>query len=80
MRGGIREIEFFAQTQQLILGGRNKRLRIRGTVAAPEALAADGVVTAEAARDLTEAYQFLRTLEHRLQMVADQQTHTFAQG
>ena len=75
-RGGIREIEFFAQTQQLILGGRNKRLRLRGTVAALETLAADGVVTAEASRDLTEAYGFLRTLEHRLQMVADEQTHT----
>jgi glutamate-ammonia-ligase adenylyltransferase len=75
-RGGIREIEFFAQTQQLILGGRNRQLRERGTVAALQALAVAGVVTAEAARDLTEAYRFLRTLEHRLQMVADEQTHT----
>jgi glutamate-ammonia-ligase adenylyltransferase len=75
-RGGIREIEFFAQTQQLILGGRNRRLREPGTVAALTALAGEGVVTAEAARDLAEAYRFLRTLEHRLQMVADEQTHT----
>ncbi len=75
-RGGIREIEFFAQTQQLILGGRNRHLRERGTVAALWALAREGVVTAEAARDLTQAYGVLRTLEHRLQMVADEQTHT----
>jgi len=75
-RGGIREIEFFAQTQQLILGGRNRGLRERGTVAALQALAGAGVVTAQAAHDLTQAYRFLRTLEHRLQMVADEQTHT----
>jgi glutamate-ammonia-ligase adenylyltransferase len=75
-RGGIREIEFFAQTQQLILGGRNRRLREPRTVAALAALAGEGVVTAAAARDLTGAYRFLRTLEHRLQMVADEQTHT----
>jgi glutamate-ammonia-ligase adenylyltransferase len=75
-RGGIREIEFFAQTQQLILGGRNRRLREPRTVAALAALAGEGVVTAAAARDLTDAYVFLRTLEHRLQMVADEQTHT----
>jgi glutamate-ammonia-ligase adenylyltransferase len=75
-RGGIREIEFFAQTQQLILGGRNRRLREPRTVAALTALAGEGIVTAEAARDLIAAYRFLRTLEHRLQMVADEQTHT----
>jgi len=75
-RGGIREIEFFAQTQQLILGGRNPSLREPRTVAALAALAGEGVVTAAAAHDLTEAYRFLRTLEHRLQMVADEQTHT----
>ncbi|MBV9548245.1 MAG: bifunctional [glutamine synthetase] adenylyltransferase/[glutamine synthetase]-adenylyl-L-tyrosine phosphorylase [Alphaproteobacteria bacterium] len=75
-RGGIREIEFFAQTQQLILGGRNPTLREAGTVAALNALAKENVVTQGAARDLTEAYRFLRTLEHRLQMVADEQTHT----
>jgi glutamate-ammonia-ligase adenylyltransferase len=75
-RGGIREIEFFAQTQQLILGGRNRRLREPGTVAALDALMGEGVIGADAARELAEAYRFLRTLEHRLQMVADEQTHT----
>lgn len=75
-RGGIREIEFFAQTQQLILGGRNPRLREQMTVEALAALQAEGVVTPQARADLTGAYIFLRTLEHRLQMVADEQTHT----
>jgi glutamate-ammonia-ligase adenylyltransferase len=75
-RGGIREIEFFAQTQQLILGGRNPRLREQMTVEALAALTAEGIVTPEATRDLTESYVFLRTLEHRLQMVGDEQTHT----
>ncbi|HEX2759903.1 MAG TPA: bifunctional [glutamine synthetase] adenylyltransferase/[glutamine synthetase]-adenylyl-L-tyrosine phosphorylase, partial [Rhizomicrobium sp.] len=75
-RGGIREIEFFAQTQQLILGGRNRRLRECGTVAALKALAAEGVVTDGAAQELAQSYRFLRTLEHRLQMVGDEQTHT----
>jgi len=79
-RGGIREIEFFAQTQQLILGGRNPRLREQTTVGALAALQAEGVVTAEAARDLTTAYSFLRTLEHRLQMVEDEQTHALPQS
>jgi glutamate-ammonia-ligase adenylyltransferase len=74
-RGGIREIEFFAQTQQLILGGRNPHLREKGTVAALSALAAEGIVTPDAAQDLTQAYDFLRRLEHRLQMIADEQTH-----
>ena len=75
-RGGIREIEFFAQTQQLILGGRDPSLRPRGTLAAIAALSARGLVSAEAVADLAEAYCFLRTLEHRLQMIEDQQTHS----
>ncbi len=75
-RGGIREIEFFAQTQQLILGGRNPELRESGTLAAIEALRARGLVSDEAASDLTNSYRYLRKLEHRLQMVEDQQTHT----
>ena len=75
-RGGIREIEFFAQTQQLILGGRIAELRQRGTVAALDALCARGLVTATTAAELKHAYRFLRTLEHRLQMIEDQQTHT----
>ena len=82
-RGGIREIEFFAQTQQLILGGRNPALRASSTVEALEALAANAIISREAATDLTRCYIYLRTLEHRLQMVDDQQTHslpTSAQG
>ncbi|HXL99735.1 MAG TPA: bifunctional [glutamine synthetase] adenylyltransferase/[glutamine synthetase]-adenylyl-L-tyrosine phosphorylase [Rhizomicrobium sp.] len=75
-RGGIREIEFFAQTQQLILGGRNPALRPRATLGAIEALRASGLVSDPTARDLTDAYRFLRKLEHRLQMIEDEQTHT----
>jgi [glutamine synthetase] adenylyltransferase / [glutamine synthetase]-adenylyl-L-tyrosine phosphorylase len=75
-RGGIREIEFFAQTQQLIFGGRNPALRLRGTCETLRTLAAAGHVTATDADELIEAYGFLRTVEHRLQMVDDRQTHT----
>jgi glutamate-ammonia-ligase adenylyltransferase len=75
-RGGIREIEFFAQTQQLILGGRMPELRQSSTVAALDALCARQLVTEETTSDLKHAYRFLRTLEHRLQMIEDQQTHT----
>ena len=75
-RGGIREIEFFAQTQQLIAGGRNSRLRGRETLATLKALADGGWIDGAACADLQNAYQFLRTVEHRLQMVADEQTHT----
>jgi glutamate-ammonia-ligase adenylyltransferase len=75
-RGGIREIEFFAQTQQLIAGGRHSELRGRGTIATLAALAAGGWIDAAARDDLTAAYEFLRRVEHRLQMIADEQTHT----
>ena len=75
-RGGIREIEFFAQTQQLIAGGRHDELRCRGTVATLAALAAGGWIDAATRDELTEAYNFLRRVEHRLQMIADEQTHT----
>jgi glutamate-ammonia-ligase adenylyltransferase len=75
-RGGIREIEFFAQTQQLIFGGRNPSLRLRATCPTLRALAAAGHVAPQAAEDLITAYRFLRRVEHRLQMVNDQQTHT----
>jgi glutamate-ammonia-ligase adenylyltransferase len=75
-RGGIREVEFFAQTHQLIHGGRNPALRLRGTRASLDALAAAGIIPIEDAEVLGQSYDRLRTLEHRLQMVADQQTHS----
>src|SRR5690606_9377937 len=74
-RGGIREIEFFAQTQQLILGGRNPALRQRRTIDALAALRDAGHVTAEVCEELTAAYRELRALEHRVQMLDDEQTH-----
>ena len=74
-RGGIREIEFFAQTQQLIAGGRDKGLRVRPTAHALAALAASDWITPNAASELTETYWFLRAVENRLQMLRDEQTH-----
>ena len=74
-RGGIRDIEFFVQTQQLIAGGRHPELRTRGTVETLDRLAGGGWIAREAAVELTEAYLFLRRIENRLQMVGDQQTH-----
>ncbi len=75
-RGGIREIEFFVQTQQLIAGGRHVELRGRRTLEMLAALAAGGWIGADVARDLEAAYLFLRMVEHRLQMMRDEQTHT----
>ncbi|PTW57627.1 glutamate-ammonia-ligase adenylyltransferase [Breoghania corrubedonensis] len=75
-RGGIREIEFFVQTQQLIAGGRNPRLRSRRTLEMLGRLRAEGWVDDEARAELDEAYRFLRCVEHRIQMVNDEQTHT----
>jgi glutamate-ammonia-ligase adenylyltransferase len=74
-RGGIREIEFYAQTQQLILGGRDPSLRSPRTVDALAALADKGHVPANVAAELTTAYERLRALEHRVQMLDDEQTH-----
>ena len=74
-RGGIREIEFYVQTQQLILGGRNPALRSNRTLDALAALADAGHVAPEACEELAEAYRMLRELEHRVQMLADDQTH-----
>ena len=75
-RGGIREVEFFAQTHQLIYGGRDPALRLRGTRATLNALAHAGLIADDDAQILGQSYDRLRTLEHRLQMVADQQTHS----
>jgi glutamate-ammonia-ligase adenylyltransferase len=74
-RGGIREIEFFAQTQQLIAGGRHPDLRVRPTLHALQVLATSNWITFQACEELTAAYEFLRRVEHRLQMIADEQTH-----
>lgn len=74
-RGGIREIEFFAQTQQLIWGGRDLSLRENRTLPAIAALVQSGHVEASVEQDLAAAYRKLRTIEHRLQMVDDRQTH-----
>ena len=73
-RGGIREIEFFVQTQQLIFGGRRVHLRGARTLDMLVALQQDGWVTEGAVADLTAAYLYLRGIEHRLQMLADEQT------
>ncbi len=75
-RGGIREIEFFVQTQQLIAGGRHPVLRGRETLATLRVLAERRFIDEAARADLDAAYRFLREVEHRLQMVADEQTHT----
>ncbi|HVX37084.1 MAG TPA: bifunctional [glutamine synthetase] adenylyltransferase/[glutamine synthetase]-adenylyl-L-tyrosine phosphorylase [Hyphomicrobium sp.] len=74
-RGGIREIEFFVQTQQLIAGGRQPDLRVRATLDALAALEQRGWVKSACRAELDEAYCYLRRLEHRVQMVADDQTH-----
>ena len=74
-RGGIRDIEFFAQTQQLIAGGRHPELRLCGTIETLNELARGGWIEPKTAEDLTEAYLFLRRVENRLQMIGDQQTH-----
>ena len=79
-RGGIREIEFFAQTHQLIHGGRDSSLRVKGTRAALDALAAAGRIEQSQADDLGRCYDRLRVLEHRLQMVEDRQTHSLPEG
>ena len=73
--GGIREIEFFTQTRQLISGGRDPSLRVRDTVGALAALAAAGWVAPEIAEELTASYRAHREVEHRIQMVNDTQTH-----
>jgi len=73
-RGGIREIEFFVQTQQLIAGGRNPGLRGRGTLQMMERLAEEGWIEPATRDELSAAYRFLRKIEHAIQMVGDEQT------
>jgi len=74
-RGGIREIEFFVQTQQLIAGGRQPELRCRGTLEGLKLLSERNWISPAAAEEMASAYRFLRRIEHRLQMIADEQTH-----
>ncbi len=75
-RGGIREIEFFVQIHQLIWGGRNPSLRHRETLAALRVMTQLRLIDPAQESQLEAAYRFWRTLEHRLQMVDDQQTHS----
>ncbi|WP_425517174.1 bifunctional [glutamine synthetase] adenylyltransferase/[glutamine synthetase]-adenylyl-L-tyrosine phosphorylase [Sphingomonas yunnanensis] len=79
-RGGIREIEFFAQIHQLIHGGRDASLRAPATRDALAALAAAGRIDGADAAALTQAYTLLRTIEHRVQMIDDRQTHALPSG
>lgn len=74
-RGGIREIEFFTQTRQLIAGGRDPSLRLRGTIEGLSALAAKGWIEEGVSDTLAEHYRYHREVEHRIQMVNDAQTH-----
>ena len=74
--GGIREVEFIAQVFQMIRGGQNRSLQLKGTQETLAALAEAGILAPEAAARLLEAYRFLRRLEHRLQYWDDQQTQT----
>ena len=78
-RGGIREIEFFTQTRQLIAGGRDPSLRLRGTGDGLQALAAAGWIGSDVAETLLDHYRHHRTVEHRLQMINDAQTHHLPQ-
>lgn len=75
-QGGIREIEFFIQALQLIYAGKNPRLRERNSLKALELLCAEGLVKPAERDQLAAAYRFLRTVEHRIQVVQERQTHT----
>ena len=74
-RGGIREIEFFIQALQLVYAGKNPRLRERNSLKALDTLLAARLINEEDHRRLSDAYRFLRTVEHRIQVVQERQTH-----
>ena len=78
--GGIRECEFFAQAHQLIHGGRDPELRVADTRSALAALGNAGWIKQSEAETLTGAYEMLRTIEHRLQMHDDRQTHSIPEN
>lgn len=73
-RGGIREVEFFVQTQQLIAGGRNPALRGRRTLDMLDALVDSDWIKGKTRDEMAAAYRFLRNVEHRIQMLNDEQT------
>jgi glutamate-ammonia-ligase adenylyltransferase len=73
--GGIRDIEFVAQSLQLLHGGRMPQLRERSTLRTLDQLSALGLLDAKAQHELTESYLFLRRIENRLQMESERQTH-----
>ncbi|MBL8279402.1 MAG: bifunctional [glutamate--ammonia ligase]-adenylyl-L-tyrosine phosphorylase/[glutamate--ammonia-ligase] adenylyltransferase [Pelomonas sp.] len=79
-RGGIREIEFIVQLLQVVRGGQFPEIRTRSTVKALAQLAAGGLMKAETAQRLSDAYVFLRRVEHRIQFLDDQQTHCLPQS
>ncbi|MEM9902356.1 MAG: glutamine-synthetase adenylyltransferase [Pseudomonadota bacterium] len=79
-QGGIRAIEFFTQTRQLIAGGRDPDLRVPGTVSGLQALATKGWIPEDAAEALVGHYRALREIEHRVQIVSDARTHTLPSG
>lgn len=79
-QGGIREIEFYTQIHQLIWGGRQTSLRIRGTCDTLARLTDLNLIDTDLLDMLRESYAFLRKLEHRLQMVADEQTHSMPES
>jgi [glutamine synthetase] adenylyltransferase / [glutamine synthetase]-adenylyl-L-tyrosine phosphorylase len=74
--GGIRDVEFAVQLLQFVHGRHNPALRLRGTLEALDVLGAEGYVAEEDAKELEDAYVFLRHTEHRLQLEAGRQTHT----
>lgn len=75
-RGGIREIEFFIQALQLVNAGTRPQLQYRNSLRMLQLLQAEGLVEAEEQQQLSDAYRFLRTVEHRIQIVQEQQTHS----
>ncbi|AZU04575.1 bifunctional glutamine-synthetase adenylyltransferase/deadenyltransferase [Glycocaulis alkaliphilus] len=77
--GGIREVEFYAQVLQLVFGGRKPELRVAGTLSALKALREAELIEADTARVLADSYSFLRHVEHRIQMLDDEQTQTLPQ-
>ena len=74
-RGGIREIEFFIQALQLVFAGKNPGIRERNSLRALQNLRESGIIREEDCHALGEAYRFLRTVEHRIQVVQERQTH-----